>query len=158
MGIQNSRDMNAELFELSKVLNEDIVDIIRAYQLNTPSRKQEIVSKRYYLYNYMYENRNMTTTMIGQYFNRDHSTVVHGIQEHKYWYHRKDQNYLKMIYPIPELIRPKRLDVNIFDVDVMPIDDEETRVTITGNFPTKLLKSFQERMTKNEISTTFELS
>ena len=150
--------MNAELFELSKVLNEDIVDIIRAYQLNTPSRKQEIVSKRYYLYNYMYENRNMTTTMIGQYFNRDHSTVVHGIQEHKYWYHRKDQNYLKMIYPIPELIRPKRLDVNIFDVDVMPIDDEETRVTITGNFPTKLLKSFQERMTKNEISTTFELS
>jgi hypothetical protein len=158
MGLQNSRDMNEELFELSKVLNEDIVDIIRAYQLNTPSRKQEIVSKRYYLYNYMYENRHMTTTMIGQYFNRDHSTVVHGIQEHKYWYHRKDQNYLKMIYPIPELIRPKRADINIFDVDVMPIDDEETRVTITGNFPTKLLKSFQERMTRNEISTTFELS
>ena len=158
MGLQNSRDMNAELFELSKVLNEDIVDIIREYQLNTPSRKQEIVSKRYYLYNYMYENRNMTTTMIGQYFNRDHSTVVHGIQEHKYWYHRKDQNYLKMIYPIPELIRPKRADINIFDVDVMPIDDEETRVTITGNFPAKLLKSFQERMTKNEISTTIELS
>ena len=158
MGLQNSRAMNAELFELSKVLNEDIVDIIRAYQLNTPSRKQEIVSKRYYLYNYMYENRHMTTTMIGHYFNRDHSTVVHGIQEHKYWYHRKDQNYLKMIYPIPELIRPKRADINIFDVDVMPIDDEETRVTITGNFPAKLLKSFQERMTKNEISTTFELS
>lgn len=150
--------MSEELFELSKVLNEDIVDIIRAYQLDTPSRKQEIVSKRYYLYNYMYENRNMTTTMIGQYFNRDHSTVVHGIQEHKYWYQRKDQNYLKMIYPIPELIRPKRADINIFDVDVMPIDDEETRVTITGNFPTKLLKSFQERMTKNELSTTFELS
>jgi hypothetical protein len=63
-----------------------------------------------------------------------------------------------MIYPIPELIRPKRSDINIFDVDVMPIDDEETRVTITGNFPAKLLKSFQERMTKNEISTTFELS
>jgi hypothetical protein len=63
-----------------------------------------------------------------------------------------------MIYPIPELIRPKRADINIFDVDVMPIDDEETRVTITGNFPTKLLKSFQERMTKNEIVSTFELS
>lgn len=150
--------MSEELFELSKVLNQDIVDIIKAYQLNTPSRKQEIVSKRYYLYNYMYENRHMTTTMIGHYFNRDHSTVVHGIQEHKYWYNRKDQNYLKMIYPIPELIRPKRADINIFDVDVMPIDDEETRVTITGNFPTKLLKSFQERMTKNELSTTFELS
>jgi len=150
--------MNEELFKLSQALNEDIVDIIREYQLNTPSRKQEIVSKRYYLYNYMYENRHMTTTMIGHYFNRDHSTVVHGIQEHKYWYHRKDQNYLKMIYPIPELIRPKRADINIFDVDVMPIDDEETRVTITGNFPTKLLKSFQERMTKNELSTTFELS
>jgi hypothetical protein len=150
--------MNEELLKLSQVLNEDIMDIIRAYQLDTPSRKQDIVSKRYYLYNYMYENRHMTTTMIGKYFNRDHSTVVHGIQEHKYWYQRKDQNYLKMIYPIPELIRPKRSDINIFDVDVMPIDDEETRVTITGNFPTKLLKSFQERMTKNELSTTFELS
>ncbi len=43
-------------------------------------------------------------------------------------------------------------------IRVEPIDDEETRVTITGNFPTKLLKSFQERMTKNELSTTFELS
>jgi hypothetical protein len=150
--------MNEELLKLSQVLNEDIMDIIRAYQLDTPSRKQDIVSKRYYLYNYMYENRHMTTTMIGKYFNRDHSTVVHGIQEHKYWYQRKDQNYLKMIYPIPELIRPKRADINIFDVDVMPIDDEETRVTITGNFPTKLLKSFQERMTKNEIVSTFELS
>ena len=61
--------MSEELFELSKVINQDIVDIIRAYQLDTPSRKQEIVSKRYYLYNYMHENRHMTTTMIGQYFN-----------------------------------------------------------------------------------------
>ena len=158
MGLQNSRTMNEELFKLSQALNEDIVDIIQKYQLNTPSRKQEIVSKRYYLYNFMYENRHMTTTMIGQYFNRDHSTVVHGIQEHKYWYHRKDQNYLKMIYPIPELIRPKRLDINIFDVDVMPLNDEEARVTITGNFSPKLLRSFQEQMTCKELSITFDVS
>ena len=150
--------MNEELFELSKVINQDIVDIIRAYELDTPSRKQDIVSKRYYLYNYMSKHRHMTTTMIGRYFNRDHSTVVHGIYEHEYWYKNKDANYLKFIHPVPELIRAKRSDINIFDVDVMPLDDEEARITITGNFSPKLLRSFQEQMTKEELCTTFELS
>jgi hypothetical protein len=150
--------MNEELFELSKVINQDIVDIIKMYQLDTPSRKQDLVSKRYYLYNYMSEHRHMTTTMIGRYFNRDHSSVVHGIYEHKYWYKKKDANYLKFIHPVPDMIRAKRSDVNIFDVDVMPLDDEEAKVTITGNFSPKLLRRFQEQMTKEELCSTFELS
>lgn len=150
--------MNDELFELSKVINQDIVDIIKMYELDTPSRKQDLVSKRYYLYNYMSEHRHMTTTMIGRYFNRDHSSVVHGIYEHKYWYKNKDANYLKFIHPIPDMIRAKRADINIFDVDVMPLDDEEARITITGNFSPKLLRSFQEQMTCKELCSTFELS
>lgn len=150
--------MNEELFELSKVINQDIIDIIKTYKLDSSSRKQDLVSKRYYLYSYMSKHRHMTTTMIGRYFNRDHSTVVHGISEHEYWYKNKDANYLKFIHPVPELIRAKRSDINIFDVDVMPLDDEEARVTITGNFSPKLLRSFQEQMTKEELCTTFELS
>jgi hypothetical protein len=56
------------------------------------------------------------------------------------------------------MIRAKRSNVNIFDVDVMPLDDEEARITITGNFSPKLLRNFQEQMTCKELSSTFELS
>jgi len=148
--------MNEELFELSKVINQDIVDIIKMYQLDTPSRKQDLVSKRYYLYNYMSEHRHMTTTMIGRYFNRDHSSVVHGIYEHKYWYYKKDSRYLKYIHPLPDMIKAKRSDISIFDINVMPLCDEEARITITGNIPPKLLTKFEDKMTASDLMHIFE--
>jgi len=147
--------MNDELYQLSAVMNEDIVNIINTYQLSSNSRKQEAVYKRYYLYNFMYVHRHMTLSMIGYYFNRDHSTIVHGIQEHEHWYGIKDDKYLKSIHPIPDMLRPKRDNHDIVDVDVIPLDDEEVRISITGNFSKKVIKNFEQRMTKQDLSTIF---
>jgi len=149
-------EIDETVFELTKLQNEDLMKLILDYQLNTPSRVEISAYKRYYLYNYMYNYRHMTLSMIGKFFNRDHSSVIHGMKEHSYWYGRKDEIYLKYIHPLPDLIKQKRDDINIFDVSVMPMCDEEARVTITGNMPPKLLTKFQDKMTVSEILSIFE--
>jgi hypothetical protein len=78
------------------------------------------------------------------------------MKEHQYWYGKKDERYLKYIHPLPDLIKQKRDDINIFDVSIMPMCDEEARVTITGNIPPKLLTKFQDKMTTSEIVSIFE--
>lgn len=144
------------VFELTKLQNEDIWNLIESFQLNTKSRREDVTYKRYYLYSFMYNNRHMTFSMIGKFFNRDHSTVIHGMREHQYWYNRKDPRYLKYIHPLPDLIKAKREDISIFDVNVMPMCDEEARVTLTGFFPRKLLTKLQDKMTTSEIVSIFE--
>lgn len=149
-------EIDETVFELTKLQNEDVWNIIESFQLNTKSRREDVTYKRYYLYNFMYNYRHMTLSMIGKFFNRDHSTVIHGMREHEYWYNRKDERYLKYIHPLPELVKAKRDDISIFDVNVMPMCDEEARVTLTGFFPRKLLTKLQDKMTTSEIVSIFE--
>lgn len=149
-------EIDSEVFELTKIANEDIVKLIEEYKLDTPSRAETVTYKRYYLYSFMYNYRHMTYSMIGKFFNRDHSTVIHGMREHEYWYNRKDERYLKYIHPLPELVKAKRDDISIFDVNVMPMCDEEARVTLTGFFPKKLLTKLEDKMTASEIVSIFE--
>ena len=139
------------VFELTKLQNEDIWNIIESFQLNTKSRREDVAYKRYYLYSFMYNHRHMTFSMIGQFFDRDHSSVIHGLRELQYWYGKKDSRYLKYIHPIPDLIKAKRQDTGIFDVNVMPLCDEEARITITGNIPPKLLTKFEDKMTASDL-------
>lgn len=148
--------ISSDVFELTKLQNEDIWNIIESFKLNTKDRKENVTYKRYYLYSFMYNYRHMTFSMIGKFFNRDHSTVIHGMREHEYWYNRKDERYLKYIHPLPELVKAKRNDISIFDVNVMPMCDEEARVTLTGFFPKKLLTKLEDKMTATEIVSIFE--
>jgi len=65
-------EIDSEVFELTKIANEDIVKLIEEYKLDTPSRAETVTYKRYYLYSFMYNYRHMTFSMIGKFFNRDH--------------------------------------------------------------------------------------
>jgi hypothetical protein len=135
------RYQRGDVYELYKSHNEDIVNIIAEYELNTPCRKQEINYKRYYLFDFLYKYRNMPLSMIGEFFNRDHSSVLHGIRQH----------------PLPELIKAKREDISVWNVDLMPMSDEEVKITLTGNLANKFLTKFPEVMTASEISNIFDL-
>jgi len=104
-------EIDETVFELTKLQNEDIWNIIESFQLNTKSRREDVAYKRYYLYSFMYNHRHMTFSMIGKFFNRDHSSVIHGMREHQYWYSKKDSRYLKYIHPLPDLIKAKREDI-----------------------------------------------
>jgi hypothetical protein len=144
-------EIDDTVFKLTQLQNEDVWNIIESFQLNTKSRREDVAYKRYYLYNFLYNHRHMTFSMIGKFFNRDHSSVIHGMREHQYWYGKKDSRYLKYIHPLPDLIKAKRDDIGIFDVNVMPLCDEEARITITGNIPPKLLTKFEDKMSASDL-------
>lgn len=54
------------------------------------SRKRELVAARRMIYFLMREKTQLTKTRIGQYFNLDHTTIIHGINSF---------NDLRSIYP-----------------------------------------------------------
>jgi hypothetical protein len=59
-----------------------IKKIIEEHGLNTPSRKEELVYKRFVFYNYLYNKLGMTLEDIGKEFNRNHSSVIYGIRKY----------------------------------------------------------------------------
>lgn len=133
-------------------MNEQIKELIEEYQLNTRSRKRETVYKRYYLMNALFMQSKLSLTGIGELFNRDHSTVIHSIKEHKRWFKSMDQEYLRAIHPLPELVKEsKKLpEVKYFDCETT-----EDSITIHGKFTKQFLNHFNKKLTLQEISHIF---
>lgn len=73
-------------------LLKKITVLIEKDQLDGRSRKQNLKHKRCYLYRKM-RDRGMSLQSIGEYFNRDHATVVNGLYIEECL--RKDKIYLK---------------------------------------------------------------
>jgi|31_taG_2_1085359.scaffolds.fasta_scaffold04360_3 hypothetical protein len=148
--------MEKDLFELSKLLNQDIVNIIDAYCLKGKLRDRELVYKRYYLYHVLHFKRHLTTRIIGMYFNRDHSTVSVGIQKHNYWWSIQDKNYLRTIHPLPDILANKQnLGDDQYKLEFTYIDEEISKVSIIGNFNWKNLDKLPDILTKEQLQNLF---
>jgi hypothetical protein len=149
-----------ELYHLSKVQNDDIVKIIDDFNLRRRCRKQEYVYKRYFLAQYLVRRRHMTVQMAGYYLNIDHSTVSYGIKMHDLWWKWNDHKYLAAINPIPKMLSVTTYDnpVTTYTVKYNEVDTENVEVTINGNFPPKLLTSFEKPLTGKQLSEIFALS
>ena len=149
-----------ELYHLSKVQNQDIVNIIDQFNLRRRCRKQEYVYKRYFLAQYMVRRRHMTTLLAAKYLGIDHSTVVYGIQQHDFWWKHRDHRYLVAIHPVPKLLSVSTNDnpVTTYEVKYNEVVTEKTEVTITGNFPPKLLTNFEKPLTGKQLSDIFAMS
>tara|TARA_R100000234_G_C4965959_1_gene163898 strand:+ start:283 stop:852 length:570 start_codon:yes stop_codon:yes gene_type:complete len=91
--IKKYRTKNIVGFSFSKpkssVLESIINKVCIRYEINkkelmiTRSRKQEVCRARNILFNLFYEKFNMNLTSIGQIFDQDHTTVLHGINMKK---------------------------------------------------------------------------
>jgi hypothetical protein len=149
-----------EIYHLSKVQNDDIVNIIELFNLRKRCRKQEYVYKRYFLAQYLVRRRHMTVQMAGYYLNIDHSTVSYGIKMHDLWWKWNDHKYLAAINPIPKMLSVTTYDnpVTTYTVKYNEVDTENVEVTINGNFPPKLLTSFEKPLTGKQLSEIFALS
>ena len=144
--------MDEDLFELTKVVNQDIVDIINTYGLNKKSRRRDLVYKRYYLYYVLHYKRHLTISMTGMYFNRNHSTISIGIKKHEHWWNAQDKSYLQAIYPLPEVLAGKlNLGCDQFKIDCTYIDEEISKISITGHFNWKDLENLPDVLTKNQL-------
>lgn len=59
---------------------EEIKEYIFTEGLDVKSRKRDIVYRRIYLFRYLKQMEGMSLISIGKMFNRDHSTVIHGLR------------------------------------------------------------------------------
>lgn len=81
---------------------EKIKDIVREFELDSKSRKQIKCFQRYYLMNLMWYSLHMTPENIGDILNRDRTTVLRGLQEHRN-FKRYDFEMYKEAYKPVEL-------------------------------------------------------
>ncbi len=71
-------------------------------EIHSPLRNRLLVNIRHALFYHYRNNKNMTTTAIGEMFNRDHSSVINGCNNVKSWLdhpkmYQNELNVLKVI-------------------------------------------------------------
>ena len=71
-------------------MEEKIKQLIEKDALASQSQRQVHVHKRHYLFYLLKERVGMTLEAIGELFNRDHATVIHGIKTYKTRVEMKD--------------------------------------------------------------------
>jgi chromosomal replication initiation ATPase DnaA len=81
-------------FENIREFLQLIKELIEKDQLNVPSRSRPKNNRRYYLYRKM-RDIGMSLQSIGDYFGRDHATVLHGLKMNDSFAQTKDLMYLK---------------------------------------------------------------
>ena len=98
-----------------------IEDLINAESLNTKTRVQHIVHKRFFLMDYIRKETSFTYEEIGDMFGGlDHSTVIHGIKKHNQFMEWNDKVYLRDIKWISHFIKePHTIIVSTLKEDVM---------------------------------------
>jgi len=96
---------------------EEIKAIISAEELNLPNRQREKVYRRFYLANLL-RIEGLILKEIGALLDKNHATIIHYIESHKYWTRIKDRQYLNYtidlmeIYPIRPSLKKAILKVN----------------------------------------------
>lgn len=71
---------------------ENIQDLIEQYDLKQICRRQDIIYKRYYLYDQL-RKANYSLSVIGRIFNKNHASVLHGLRMHQVYTKSKDKVY-----------------------------------------------------------------
>jgi chromosomal replication initiation ATPase DnaA len=93
LGIQKTKRekqadiMNYSLGLLSFITKELDID------LNSKSRKRDNVCLRFSVFEHL-RSKELSLTKIGLLFNRDHASVIHGLQKFKDYYEQKDNYFL----------------------------------------------------------------
>jgi len=95
---------------------EEIKQIILQESLNLPNRQRDKVYRRFYLANLL-RMEGLMLKEIGALLDKNHATIIHYIDSHKYWTRVKDRQYLNYtidlmeIYPTRPTLRNEILKV-----------------------------------------------
>ena len=66
--------------EQEEQILEKVKYYVKKFNLDSKSRDREASYIRFYLYNYLNKNTNLTTTMIGEIFKRSHCNILYGLR------------------------------------------------------------------------------
>jgi chromosomal replication initiation ATPase DnaA len=90
-------------------MEKKIKQLIEQDGLASKSQKQKHVHQRHYLFYLLRERVGMTQEAIGELFNRDHATVLHGVKMHKTREEMKDPYMNRDIAQYKELLEDDNL-------------------------------------------------
>jgi hypothetical protein len=82
---------------------ESIETYIDEHDLKSRSRKQEKLYPRYYLMVILQRHFKLSSLQIGSMFNRDHSSVLHAVNECENLLETKDKTFLRLISDVKEV-------------------------------------------------------
>lgn len=98
-----------KVFECQK--ESKVVQVIEEFGLCTPDRKRTAVYQRAFLYNELRtKDEQMTFSSIGELFDRDHATVLHGLKTHEFLTEINDKVYRHETKSIREFFYPSKKD------------------------------------------------
>lgn len=120
--------------------------IIEMFDLRKSDRHQPFLYRRYYLYYILHKN-GYSMTHIGKIFNKDHSSIIHGIKVHKNMIQIKDKYYQLFVDELDELMNmSERYDLRDIQMDVLKCTTikqlEIIKDRIQSNFYTFVAISF----------------
>ena len=114
----------------------NVCNIIQKYKLDVPNRKRNLIYKRYYLFDQLHKAK-LSLNQIGDLFNKDHSTVIHGLRVHDMFTRMKDKLYLDSTDVIKRelLFLPEQRDLIS---DIMECNDLEELKRIKNDIIRKI--------------------
>lgn len=93
--------------------------IIEMFDLRKSDRHQPFLYRRYYLYYILHKN-GYSMIHIGKIFNKDHSSIIHGIKVHKNMIQIKDKYYQLFVDELDQLMKvSERYDLRDIQMDVL---------------------------------------
>lgn len=99
---KSSEDMNEhEFFVHNRMLEDelenfvDVKSIVNYFKLNSKSRKRDLVTIRHVFFCVLHK-KGTTLEQIGEIFNKDHSTVVHGIKKSQELFLMNDKFFMNI--------------------------------------------------------------
>lgn len=85
-----------------------IHELIQQYDLKTKNRRREVLFKRYYLYNEL-RKAGLNLMQIGEIFDKDHSSIIHGLRTHEDLLACRNADYVAETRTIAEYLEGSEL-------------------------------------------------
>ena len=95
---------------------KEIKKIIKKYDLDTKNRAQIKCYQRYFLYKYL-RNNGYTLEEIGKLFNRNHDTVIHGINTFCNLLYSKNKDFVIIVNNFHNELDKKKYNIRDFNIE-----------------------------------------
>jgi hypothetical protein len=122
---------------------KQLITIAEENKLARKCRKQDVVYKRYYLFSEL--RKELTLESIGNMFNLNHSTILHGLNQHDKYMKMNDRIYINSVAPLFEKVNEfniRQLDPG--NVHMKITNDHDSFVTMEIYLHTKHADLFRD--------------
>jgi hypothetical protein len=115
---------------------KQLISIAEENNLSRKCRKQDLVYKRYYLFSEL--RKELTLEAIANMFNLNHSTIIHGLNQHDKYMKMNDRIYINCVSNLFEKVNEFNIrDLDPGNVHMKIVNDQDSFVTMEIYLHTK---------------------